>query len=327
MNKSLREKVNHKYSPTELELKHLFKILKKSSNYISQLENPSFVKNSVGMNHNYTIKDGGNRIYQLKILVRKDYPSLAKIRATYDLLNGYKNSNKLIEVKKSVFPYGYYLYEYIEGVPGESFDNEKWIADYCELIKHLREKKLNYFGNLDKSFRASSLKEYYENIDELVDNSFGGTFNYDFSIWDLCDLGILEKDYLIKLFENISKLATYLPKREAHLCHGDLSPHNIIYGDRNYLIDWDEARSHYLPSELARYLFFTKEDKEEIKTIFVKNVDNSIPIEEFDLIIRLEHIYQHLRRFVIYSINSEYRKAAQKIEYTKESIEKLLESS
>lgn len=327
MNSSLREKVNHKYVPDEVELKNLFNLLKKSSKHISKLKNPSFIKNDVGMNHNYTIMDEKKPIYQLKILVRKDYPSLAKIEATYDLLSENENVNQLIEIKRSIFPYGYYLYNYIEGVPGRNFNNEKWIADYCELIIDLKKIELNYFGNLDESFKANSLFEYYQNIDKLVDNSFGGTFNYDFSIWDLTDLGLLEKDYLVDLFGKITKLAKLLPVRTPHLCHGDMSPHNIIYGDRKYLIDWDESRSHYWPSELARYLFFTKEDKEEVKEIFIKNMDGFIPKEEINLIINLEHTYQYLRRFVIYSINSDYKKAILRIEETKKIIKKLLESS
>ncbi len=328
MDQSLRSKVNHRFNPTESELKSLFDKLKSSSANLSKLKNPEFVKREVGMNHNFTIKDNGKNVYQLKILVRKGYPSLEKIDKTYKLLKNFNYSNDLVEVSEDIFPYGYYIYEYIEGVDGSNLNNSKWIKDYCNLIKKLQEIKVDYFGNLNQSFKANNLREYYQNIYKLVDNSFGDTFNYDFSIWDLCNLNLVEKDFLENTLEKINKIANALPTRSAHLCHGDMSPHNIIYcKDKTYLIDWDEARSHFWPSELARYLFFTKEDKEEIKNIFIECMEGNQLKSEIELIIRLEHIYQYLRKIVIYSINSDYMIAKDNIEKAKSSIEKLLESS
>jgi len=328
MNQSLRSKVNHRFNPDETEIQSLFKKLITFSPSLSKFKNLEFFKHEIGMNHNYTIKSNGKNLFQLKILVRKGYPSLKKVDNTYKLLKNFNYSNKLIEISEDIFPYGYYIYEYIEGIDGSNFSNQEWIRDYCNLIKKLQDINLNYFGNLDYSYKANNLTSYYQNISKLVDNSFGDTFNYDFSIWDLCDIGLLEKDYLNKIFENINKLATELPSRRPHLCHGDMSPNNLIYSNnKTFLIDWDEARSHYWPSELARYLFFTKEDKEEIKRIFIDCMSSDVPKDEIELIIKLEHIYQYIRRFVIYSINSDVTKAKLNIEKTKLSIEKLLESS
>ena len=72
-----------------------------------------------------------------------------------------------------------------------------------------------------------------------------------------------------------------------------------------YILDWDEAKSHVWPSELARLLYYT--DTENHKTVydsFIKSYPSTLDETTINKIITLEHIYQHLRNILIICISN-----------------------
>ncbi len=305
MIKEFSEITYHRYSPTAKDLSINLQELKNKCPVLSNHENVDFASISTGMNHNFFVYIDDQIRYQLKILARNSYPAVEKIHKTYELLEKSNVSvNKLVHASKEIFPYGYFLYEYIEG--NTIADSKVWIRDFAKILRSVHEIKLPFYGSLSEGYQAKNIFQYYENIDKVIDSSFGHTFIEPFTIYDLVESEIISEEFLTKVLSYIKNQAESLPDLEPHLCHGDMSKNNLLYSkDTIFLIDWDEAKSHTWPSELARLLYYTDDKEKQITfDLFVKHYDSNLSNSEVWKIIMLEHLYQHLRNIIIVSISN-----------------------
>lgn len=251
-----------------------------------------------GMNANFTLFCQGQTrpSYQLKIISRKGYPPMEKLLACHGLLQGRDIAcGRLIchDEGGEVFPYGYIIQAWVEGQDGT--DRKGWLAEFVLHLKRLHRIKLPYYGSLGTGPRYETLQAYYQNLDMVIDSSFGKTLQRPASIWDLDEVGLISPGFLPSILETVAALAKRVSSPKPHLLHGDMSAANIIFSNKGTcLIDWDEARSHWWPAELARTLFFW--DSKGLFYNFIRQYDDQkTPLPEVDIVVKLEHLRQLLR--------------------------------
>ena len=224
MTRDLHNNVYKRYAPSSTEVSEQLEILSKKCPILKHYKNISFEKINIGMNYNYFVKVGESRKYQLKILARKGYPSISKIKATYELLEKVDiNYNTLVYASEDIFPYGFFLYDYING----NIPEENWISNFTKVLEEVHSIKLPFFGLLDSTFQFSNIYDYYKNIDQAIDASFGSTFIEPYSIWDLVKDEFLDHLFLVDTFSYMYEVAKTLPDIKPHLCHGDMSKINL----------------------------------------------------------------------------------------------------
>ncbi|QNO14175.1 phosphotransferase [Alkalicella caledoniensis] len=252
-----------------------------------------------GMNTNYVLYVKGKPSLQLKILTRKGYPAIEKLLLVQSLIK--QSDVKCITLTNcdssdKIFPYGYIIQKWFPGSDGASLTRNQWIADFVDNLKKVHKIEMPYYGSLEEGPRFRSIREYYENIDLVIDKSFGSTLIGKQSIWDFHTNKLTTPDFIPRIFEHVYKLSKNLGEYTPHLVHGDMHEGNIMYTNKGTtLIDWDEAKSHFWPVEIARTLFFSQ-DKGILKEFIQLYNDKNTPVEEVATIIKLEHIRQHLRQ-------------------------------
>jgi thiamine kinase-like enzyme len=185
-----------------------------------------------------------------------------------------------------------------------------------------------YFGTLGNGPQYSTLLAYYEQMDEVIDHSFGEGFLQPCSVWQVQAAGLTSPGFLDRTFESVRELArTIEAEPKPILIHGDMLPTNLIYApDGNMAIDWDECRANWWVYEVARSLFYYPDDHPEIlKRFLAAYGDDSYSMRDIKIAIRLEHVRQHLRVMCIGAFNLQDRVAVlgQTVEI-EEKIDRLL---
>lgn len=271
----------------------------------------------IGQNVNFKVyidnKEKPN--YLLRVITMKGYPSMDTLEECYRLLDKRDlvySHKKYFEKEGNIVPYGYLVQEWIEGddaleIYGEENveKNTKWLRDFVKVLKSVHTVKLPYFGYLGSGPRYGSLKEYYNNMDVIIDNSFGNVFKKPYTIWDLDRYGITSQGFLKRTFNLVKELADNIKSpSQSVLIHGDVLPQNLIYiKDGMTAIDWDEARANWWVYELARTSFYM--DSKDIINEFIDSYgDTTVSIEDVRTGIKLEHIRQLLRYLFIACFNN-----------------------
>lgn len=273
-----------------------------------------------GQNLNYYLEgykgDKNERIKLfLKIISKDGYPNVTDLSKAYELLNskGLKYYNIIHKDKSSdITPYGFIIQEWIDGdirvfnkdIEYEEDDEIQWLRDFAKVLKEIHTIKLAHFGDLSGKIRFNSIKDYYNNIDEVIRWSFGNVRKDGIIVRDLVDKGVLELEFLEYVFEGINNLGSKIFNKESVLIYGDMFPSNIIYkDDEPRIIDWDECRANWWVYEIARTTFYIDDKYIAMKFIEYYNPDDSL--DEIDIGIRIEHIKQQLRKLCIMCMNRE----------------------
>ncbi len=262
----------------------------------------SYKNISKGMNTNYKLFVNGQEQpkYQLKILSRNGYPSVEKLAKCHELLlKSDVSYSKIIhhDSTSSIFLNGYVIQQWLMGTDGSEKDESVWLRDFIKNLKIIHSIKLPIYGAIEDGSKFDNIHEYSKNLDKVIDTSFGATLLGDYSIWDLHHSRLTTPDFLPRIFNDIAELSLKMQKHKPHLVHGDMSAANILYTSTGTaIIDWDEAKSHWWPSDLARTLFFLKEHHNAFFQSFINQYnDKDLEPIEIDICIKLEHIRQLLR--------------------------------
>ncbi|ERJ11953.1 aminoglycoside phosphotransferase family protein [Haloplasma contractile] len=277
-----------------------------------------------------------NCSYQLKIIARKGYPCIETLNACYEYLEMINiNKPKIIyyDTKDYIVPYGYIIQSWIEGevYSHKDKDDTEWIVDFASHLRDVHKIKLNGFGYLGKGPVYPTLKEYFYNMDQIVDHSFGEIFKDYYSIWDLQKYELISDGFLETTFANVKYLANQIKiDPEPILLHGDMLPNNLIQTENGTaLIDWDESKSGWWVYEIARTLFYIDNKKEHLKSFLKAYNDTQTPLLDIYNGIRLEHIRQLLRKLFMSAFTFNTTNLAEirlRIRYIELKINELLDS-
>lgn len=249
----------------------------------------------------------------LRIIYRKGYPSFKVLKECYRLLDESDIPYARVcfyDEGSDIVPYGYFIQKWIEGTDalekyGEPDKNSKWVKDFVKVLKMAYQIELPYFGYLADGPKYPTLKEYYQNMDKMIDSSFGQVFKKECSIWDLEKHNITSLGFLRSTFIKAGELAGKIESPvKSGLVHGDTLPQNLLYTkDGLAVIDWDEARACWWIYDLARIAFYV--DSKDVIRRFIEGYDDKmLSIEEIDIGIRLEHVRQLLRYLFISCFNN-----------------------
>jgi len=312
-------KLNKAFKPNENQVnKILSKITSRFENITTENVD-KITRISEGQNLNFIINSKLSNKYSLKIISNKGYPNIKSLAQCYHLLqkNGI-NCYKILDSDYSdkIAPYGYLIQNWIEGKTAEEYfhfsyedmckepERQEWIVHFAQIFNEIHKIKMNYFGNLDAKIKFASLYDYYSNLDIVITNSFGETFIDDLSIWDLCEKGVISKDFVSDIFMEIKgMIEDQFKDKESVLIYGDMLPNNLIYSqNKSILIDWDETKANWWVYELARTLYYI--NSMTLAEKFLDSYSFSDSIKEIDIGIRIEHIKQDLRQIYFAVINS-----------------------
>lgn len=303
-----------RYKPFNPDEKNLSEILSKIKNRFEDVISnsiSSISKLSEGQNLNYLMQCDNSQKHLLKLISNKGYPCINSIARCYDLLNSIGLSQyKIIDfdITNNFAPYGFLIQNWIDGKSADDYfqtsfedmcykpDKQDWIVDYAKILNEIHKIKLDYFGDLEQKVKFTSLRDYYLNLDQIVSTSFGEILLEQTTIWDLCNKGVVARNFVIDVFKEIKNLTTdrFINKKPV-LIYGDMLPANIIYSkNKPVIIDWDETKSNWWVYELARTLYYIHSIPLAEK--FLAYYDHSDTLKEIDLGIRIEHIKQDLRQ-------------------------------
>ena len=160
---------------------------------------------NTGQNPSYQIFVAGSSepTYFLKIIARKGYPSLPALIECSERLRtiGLHLSDLVCWADGvGIVPYGFLVQPWFAGgtIPDEieTFD---WLTDFAHFLRGARI-KMPYFGYLGNGPRYPSLLAYYEQMDEVIDHSFGQVFLQPFSIWQLQEAELTSPGFLDRTF-------------------------------------------------------------------------------------------------------------------------------
>lgn len=293
-------------------------ILEKLRKVISEklkLNITSFHRLALGQNINYKVyvENYDRPQYLLRIITRKGYPSINSLLQCYDMLNSISIRDLQIiycDTSNRIVPYGYFLQTWIDGKNGDDemksrTDHFSWVEDFASISKQVHNIELPYFGYVGEGPKYRCIKEYYYNMDKIIDHSFGEIFKEDFSIWDLEREGITSQGFISETFNKVKDLADKIKSPvKSVLLHGDMFPENMVYTKGGpVLIDWDETRAGWWVYEIARNLYFM--NSKEVAERFIKAYgDSSISMKDISIGIKLEQVRQMLRQMFMCAFNT-----------------------
>lgn len=265
------------------------------------------------------VGDGQNLSYQLfvqaeeiprfvlKIPIRSGYPSVATLRACYELLRdaGWGNNEiAYADESDAIMPYGFIVQPWL---PGEAlqwssrFETDfRWVVDFLALLKQVHEITLPGFGYLAHGPQYPSIFDYFCHMDEVIDNSFGNGFGVDSSIWDLERMGVTSDGFLTATFRAIQEMAATIEADvKPVLVHGDMLPGNLLYTPQGpTLIDWDESRAGWWLYDVARTLYYCPYDG-LLDYCLDHYPSSALSRHDIMIGIHLEHVRQALRELCI----------------------------
>ncbi len=313
----------------EIEIKHIREI--------EDGQNLNYLMDGYKLNENLSV-----RLF-LKIISKDGYPDVETLNRCYELLkvNGFEYYNIIHhDTSSQITPYGFIVQEWIDGEvrvvnsdfnieEGETLEKDEeilWLRDYAHILKQVHSIKINYFGDIKGIVKFDNIHEYYDNIDEVIQWSFGNVKDGGILLSDLVKHEILDREFLRYVLDKISYLGRKIGEKQSVLIYGDMFPSNIIYkGDEPRIIDWDECRANWWVYEIARTTYYFESRELAMKFIEYYNPEDSL--EEIDIGIRIEHVNQHLRRLCIMCMNKEKdQQLIEKVEYFKEKIINRLEN-
>lgn len=297
-----------RYIPGELELNETSCKLKEAISKGLGKKVVKLIQLGNGQNVNFKVYTSEKEEpgYLLRIITMNGYPSIGTLDECYkhlDTAHIMYSKKVFCDLDSDIVPYGYLVQEWIEGddaleVFGEdgTENNTKWLEDFAGLLKKVHTIKLPYFGYLGNGPKYESLKEYYYNMDKIIDNSYGKVFKGPYTIWDLDKYNITSPGFLKYTFDCVKELADKITSQaQSVLIHGDMLPQNLIYTKNGpVIIDWDETRANWWVYEIARASYYL--DSKSIISDFIKIYnDCSLSTQDIYIGVKLEHIRQLLR--------------------------------
>lgn len=304
------------FSPSHHELEAALTAIGNAVRRNLGISKPEFLRIPVGQNMNYRIVDSkkaNDVIGLLKIITKRGYPSISALKLCYKLLeeHGVQAPRLLYSDHSSTtVPYGYFIQSWITGEDAQERYNftrtnaaqsteVKWVQDFTSVLPKVHNIRVPAWGALADGPRYSSALEYYANLEEVVDKSFGGMLREGQSIRSIEEQNMLSYGTIDAVVSRAGELATKVrwPSQPV-LIHGDMFPPNLIYTAPNgvALIDWDESRGGCWIQEIARTLFFYP--SERLTKAFLDtypHLQAPLDSDEIDIAIRLEHARQTLR--------------------------------
>ncbi|MCK4870915.1 MAG: aminoglycoside phosphotransferase family protein [Gammaproteobacteria bacterium] len=270
----------------------------------------SRISKGQGINFRIYTTDSMQPKYLLRIIVIKGYPSIEVLKYCYTMLDniGVSHPNMIdIDDSDKNFPYGYILQDWIEGEDAaDKFDIEEnvseWVVDFAQILREIHKMEAPYFGDLLGNYKYQTIVEFYDDLFNVIPQTFGDILSGDSPVIAIEDAGIVPVHYFAMLKEQIHALVSSISyKAKPVLVYGDMLPMNLIYtpqGERR-LIDFDEVRFSWSIYELARCLFYVPCPNvyDEYRREYSEDAINEIDYRKG---IVLEHVRQLLRQ--IYSL-------------------------